>query len=518
MNKEPLALTFDFGTQSVRACIYDAHGECLALESKKYEPAYYSSKPGYAEMDPAYYFDCLCECTKRLVKEYPDLLSRVEGIELDCFRDSAVLLDKDHNVIRPMILWLDSRMAECKKPLPLLSRTLFSLVGKSDVIRLNRKRTMANWIKENEPENFAKIDKYVSVSTYFIYRLTGELKDSPSDFTGHYPLDYKNKRWYAKPETHLQGQIFSLRRDQLVELVDTQGLLGKISEEGAKATGIPAGIPLFAGGSDKSCETLGSGVYDNRYAAVSLGTACTIETVTKKYKGPQPFLPAYPSVQKDVYNMDVQIYRGFWMINWFLKEFGAYNIDDLITTDVTPEEYNKKLFDIPAGSDGLLLQPYWGSPLEHPEVKGAMVGFSDYTTKVHFYKAIIEGIGYELRVARDNFEKALGHKFEAIRVSGGGARSDEVCQILADLFGTKVEKLQTVETSSLGAAMGVFLSLGVYGSAEEACAKMVRVTKSFAPNRENTKIYDALYANAYKGLYKALKKTYRYLYQFGSQK
>ena len=513
----PLIMTFDFGTQSVRASIYDKSGECLAMKSKKYEPAYFSSKPGYAEMDPAYYFDCLCECTSALAKENKDLLPRVKGIELDCFRDSAVLLDKDRKVIRPMILWLDSRMAECKEPLPFLSRLIFGLVGMSDVITQNRRRTTANWIKENEPENFAKIDKYVSISTYFVLRLTGELKDSPSDFTGHYPLDYKNKRWYKNPDKHLQGQIFSLRGDQLAELVDAQGVLGVISEECSKLSGIPAGIPVFAGGSDKSCETLGSGVYDDTMAAVSLGTACTIETVTAKYKGPQPFLPAYPSVQKDVYNMDVQVYRGFWMINWFLKEFGAYNIDDLVTTDVTPEEYNKKLFDIPAGCNGLMLEPYWGSPLEHPEVKGAVVGFSDYTTKAHFYKAIIEGIAYELRLAKENFEKALGHPFQAIRISGGGARSDEICQIYADLFGVRVERVQTIETSSLGAAMGGFLSLGVYASAKEAAKAMVRVTKTFEPNPENTKVYDELFEKAYKHLYPRLKNIHSFLYKHSAK-
>ena len=514
MVEHPLVMTFDFGTQSVRACIFDSQGECLAMESRKYEPAYHSPKPGYAEMDPAYYFDCLCACTKAIAEKHPDLLPRVAGIELDCFRDSAVCLDKDRNVIRPMILWLDSRMAECKKPLPLLSRAIFALAGKSDVIGLNRQRTMANWIKENEPENFAKIDKYVSVSTYFVFRLTGALKDSPSNFTGHYPLDYKKRQWYQKPETHLQGQIFSLRRDQLPELVDTQGILGYISKECAALSGIPEGIPLFAGGSDKSCETLGSGVVDNSLASISLGTACTVETVTERYIGPQPLLPAYPSIQKGVYNMDVQIYRGFWMVNWFLKEFGAAQIDDLVTADLTAEQLDSKMEDIAPGSDGLLVQPYWGSPLEHPEVKGAIIGFSDYTTRAHVYKAIIEGIGYELRFAKENFEKRLGRKFTALRISGGGARSDKVCQLYADLFGLKVERLQTVETSSLGAAIGGFLSLGVYSSAKEATDHMVRVTKTFLPNEKNTKIYDALYENAYKTLYPSLKKTYRYLYRF----
>ena len=509
-------MTFDFGTQSVRASVFDKTGRCLAQESKKYEPAYYSSKPGYAEMDPAYYFDCLCDCTRRIREMNLELLEQVQAIELDCFRDSAVLLDKDRNVIRPMILWLDSRMAECKDPLPLIPRTLFKLVGKSDVISLNRRRTMANWIKENEPENFAKIDKYVSISTYFVYRLTGNLKDSPSDFTGHYPLDYKKKQWYANPPKHLQGQIFSLRRDQLVELVDTQGVLGEISKEASALTGIPAGIKIFAGGSDKSCETLGSGVYDDTIASVSLGTACTIETVITKYMGPRPFLPAYPSVQKDVYNLDVQIYRGFWMINWFLKEFGAVKIDDLVTSEVNAKDLDRKLDDIPAGSGGLIVQPYWGSPLEHPEVKGAIVGFSDYTSLIHVYKAIIEGIGYELRLSKEIFEKRIKHPFKSIRLSGGGARSDEICQIYADIMNLPVEKLQTIETSSLGAAIGGFLSLGVYKDAKEAVANMVHVQKTFYPRKDKTEAYDKLFNNAYKDLYSSLKKIYRYIYRFSA--
>ncbi len=516
MADSPLVLTFDFGTQSVRASVFDAHGECLARASRKYEPAYHSPKPGYAEMDPEYYFQCLCSCMNELYESHADLFPKIKGIELDCFRDSAVCLDKDRKVIRPMILWLDSRMAKCQDPLPPLARALFWLVGKADVISLNRKRTMANWIKENEPENFARIDKYVSISTYFVYRLTGELRDSPSDFTGHYPLDYKKKQWYKKPEKHLQGQIFSLRRDQLVELVDTQGVLGHINEEGSKLTHLPVGVPLFAGGSDKSCETLGSGVIDDTMAAVSLGTACTIETITKKYQGPQAFLPAYPSVQPGVYDMDVQIYRGFWMINWFLKEFGSYKINDLVTDDVRPDEYDKQLEIIPPGSDGLILQPYWGSPLEHPEVKGAIIGFSDHTTKPHMYKAMIEGIGFELRVAKERFEKRIGHKFEKIRISGGGTRSEQICQLYADLFDCPVEVLHTEETSSLGAAMGGFLSLGVYKNTKEAVNAMVRVRKTFLPRPEKSIQYDKLFNDVYKDLYKTLKKTYRYLYRWSA--
>ena len=517
MNDSPLILTFDFGTQSVRASLFDTTGACLAFEQAKYEPAYYSPKPGYAEMDPNYYYECLCQCTKALANKNPELIKRVAGMELDCFRDSAVLLDKDRNVIRPMILWLDSRMAKCQEPLPFLSRAIFRLVGMQEVIRMNRRRTMANWIKENEPENFAKIDKYVSISTYFVYRLTGELKDSPSDFTGHYPIDYKKKSWYKDPMNHFQGCIFSIRKDQLVELVDTQGELGRLSKKASEETGLPEGLILYAGGSDKSCETLGSGVFNDSMCAISLGTACTIETVTEKYTEPIKFFPAYPSIQPGVFNMDVQIYRGFWMINWFLKEFGAYKIDDLIATDVSPEEYNRKLPEISAGSDGLLLQPFWGSPLDRPEVKGAMIGFADYITKEHFYKAIIEGIFFELLLSKKGFQKKLGHDFKAIRISGGGSRSDEICQIAADMFGIPVEKVQTNETSSLGAAIGGFLSIGQFKTVEEAVASMVHVTKRFEPNVENHVVYEDLFENVYKKLYPSLKDVYRYLYQKAQQ-
>lgn len=514
MKQEPLILTFDFGTQSVRASVYDKKGACLAIKQKTYEPAYFSPKPGYAEMDPNYYFECLCECSKALAKESPELLERVAGIEIDCFRDSAVLLDKDRNVIRPMILWLDTRMAKCEKKLPLIHRLLFKLVGMTDVIKMNARRTIANWIKENEPENFAKIDKYVSVSTYFVYRLTGELRDSPSNYTGHYPIEYKKKRFYKNPTTHMQGQIFSLRKDQLPELVETQGILGEISEEGAKATGLAKGIKIYAGGSDKSCETLGCGVVDSSMASVSLGTACSIETVTKDYISPIKLFPAYSSVQPGVFNMDVQIYRGFWMINWFLKEFGAWNIKDLVVEQNDPVEFNKRLNDIPPGSDGLILQPFWGMPLDRPLVRGAMVGFSERTTREHFYKAIIEGIAYELRVAKEYFESQLKHPFKAIRVSGGGSKSDEICQILADVFKVRIEKVQTSETSSLGAAIGGFLSIGEYSSAAEAVKNMVRVEKAFEPNMENAKIYDDLYKNAYVKLYPSLKNIYTYLYTY----
>ncbi|HBB06059.1 MAG TPA: carbohydrate kinase, partial [Firmicutes bacterium] len=193
---QKLIMTIDFGTQSVRVSIWDRTGNVLAMEKEKYDPPYFSVLPNYAEQDPNLYFECLCRCTKRIVEKNEELLKDVQGISLTCFRDSAVLLDKDYKIVRPMILWLDQRMAECKKPLPLLSRLLFALVGMTNTINFNRKRSAANWIQENEPKNWAKVKKYIPISTFFIWRLTGKLVDSASNCAGHYPIDFKKKQWY----------------------------------------------------------------------------------------------------------------------------------------------------------------------------------------------------------------------------------------------------------------------------------------------------------------------------------
>ncbi len=513
-SKERYILAIDFGTQSVRVAIYDQNGDDVAMEKEKYSPAYYSTLPNYAEQDPHYYYECLCLCSNRLVKKNPALIKKVEGITLTCFRDSAVLLDKDRNVIRPMIIWLDQRNAECKKPLPLLDRTIFRLIGKSDTINFNRKRAISNWLIENEPENWAKLDKYVNVSTYFIYLLTGELKDSSSNQSGHYPIDFKNKRWYPHPEKNLTGQIFSLDATKLCEIVPEGSLIGAITEKSSKETGLPVGLKMYACGSDKSCETLGLGINTDKVAAISYGTASSVETTRKKYTESEPFLPGYPSCIPGYYNMDIQIYRGYWMINWFLKEFGGKKSDESLISDVSPMEFNSKLKEVPPGCDGLVLQPYWGPGLSRPLAKGAIIGFSDSITQEHFYRAIIEGIAYALREGLEHFEKKIHHKIPELRISGGGSQSDEICQITADVFGRPVYRVQTYETSSLGAAIAGFLAIGVYKNSDEAIAKMVRTTTKFVPNLEVTKKYDYLFENAYMKMYPSLKGIYKDIKRF----
>ena len=512
-NKSPLILTIDFGTQSVRTALINKSGEIEAIIKRKYDPAYVSIEKGYAEQDPDFYYNNLIECLKELSENNKDKLERIKGSTIATFRDSSVQLDKDNKPIRKSILWLDQRMAKASERIPLTYRFLFRLVGMGDTIKLNRSRTMAHWIKENEPQNWSKTCKYVNISTYLTYKLTNNLVDSAANLTGHYPINFKTRKWYG--EKALKGVIFGIPKRMLFELKQPGELIGEISQEICELTGLPQGIKLYASGSDKACETLGLGALDKSIGAISYGTASTIEVSNQKYHEPEPFLPAYPAAVPNWYNMEVQVYRGYWMLSWFSKNFATELIDESKIQSMAVEELlNKKLSDIPPGSDGLVLQPYWGPGLRRPLAKGGVIGFSDIHTREHLYRAIIEGIGYALKEGLESIEKSQRHKIKELRISGGGSQSDIICQITADIFNLPVSRVQTYETTSLGAAIATFVAIGEFKNVEEATKAMTHKTVTFSPNEVASQQYDDLYRKVYLKMYPKLKRVYRHINKF----
>ncbi|MCQ2086801.1 MAG: FGGY-family carbohydrate kinase [Bacilli bacterium] len=511
--KNPLVLTLDFGTQSVRAGLFDKEGNIVGLEKKIYEPAYVSPKKGYGEQEADFYWDCCVDVLKRLTKNYPDKLKDIAGATVTTFRDSAVALDKDGKPLRPVILWLDQRLAEAKEKVPKLYMLLFTLVGMRDTVILNRRRTMAHWIKENQPEIWAKTDKYVSISTYLNYKLTGVMADTIAGYVGHYPSDHRKRKWFG--EKSLKGCMFGIPKRMLCELKQPGDVIGTITDEIADMVGLPHGINLYGTGPDKGCETIGVGALDQSIGAVSYGTACTIEVSNKKYHEPEPFLPAYAAAVPDWYNMEVQIYRGYWMLKWFSREFGRELIDEAKIQEMAVEEIlNKGLEDIPAGCDGLMLQPYWGPGLARPLAKGAVIGFSDTITRNHFYRAIIEGIAFALREGLESIERSQKHKVKEIRISGGGSKAEVICQITADIFNLPVKKVQTEESTSLGAAIATFVALKEFDSTEEAIKSMVHVVKTYEPNPEDAKTYNHLFKKVYLNMYPKMKYLYKRIKEF----
>jgi len=503
-----LFLTIDCGTQSTRALAFDKQGNLIAKTKASFEP-YYSSKKNYCEQHASTYWTALCNATKEFKEKYPEVLEKVMGVTVTAVRDTHVCVDKNYEAVRPIIMWLDQRKAPFKKQdVPAIKRGIFRLVGMYESVQKQMEHSSANWIRQCEPETWAKTYKYISYGDYIEHKLCGTEKFPIAGQIGHIPIDYKTHRWYKKGD--LKDCLFPIEENKLFEMVDSGSTLGTITTEASKQTGLPVGLPVIASGCDKNCETIGVGCVNDRSASLSFGTAASIETTTDSYKEPLPFMPAYPSVIKGKYNPEIQIYRGYWMITWFKDQFSRKEEDAAKAEGITIEQYlDRELVDVPAGSDGLIVQPFWAPGLKEPEGRGCMIGFNDVHTRKHIYRAIIEGIGFALYDGMLNIQKKTGRKMEYVTASGGGSSSDIVCQITADIFGLPVKRAQTYETSGLGGAIVGFYGLGVYDSIEKAAKEMVHFQERvFMPDKKNHEIYQRIYDTVYKDLYKKVKPLY----------
>ena len=497
--EQPLVLTFDIGTQSARCLLVNETGGFEDLAQQAYETPYFSKQPGWAEQSPDFYFDAIAALSKKLLARNRDKIDRIVAVSLTCIRDTVLCLDEDNRPLRDIILWLDERLADEKGKIPPFKAALFSLVGMGEAVKILYRATAANWIMQNEPELWEKTAKYVMLPAYLHYKLTGVLVDSVANMIGHVPFDYKNRRWMGDKD--LTRCVCDVPKEKLCDLVGSGETIGPITEEASEKTGIPAGIPLIAAGSDKGCETLGLSVVHPDRAAVSFGTTATLQMAVKDYFEPQPFMPAYPAVPNDLYNPEFEVFRGFWMLSWFIREFGAADKREAEKRGISTEQYlDEQIKEIEPGSGGLLLQPFWTPGITNPNARGAIVGFADYHTRYHLYRAIIEGILLELYHGLSTMEKRSKQKVRALYAGGGGARSDVVCQIAADLFGLPVSRIQTHEASAIGAAMVAFVAKGVFADYDDAIAHMVQPKDTFAPRQEEHERYMDYYRKIYSRL------------------
>lgn len=298
--------------------------------------------------------------------------------------------------------------------------------------------------------------------------------------------------------------------EMMCDLIQTGDTIGMISAKASEETGIPNTLPLIATGSDKGCETLGLSVIREDQAALSFGTTATIQFATTHYFEPEPFLPAYPGVAKGIYNPEIEIYRGYWLISWFKKEFAAKECVEAEKKHCSAEEIlNRRLSEIPPGCEGLILQPFWTPGVVKPNAKGAVIGFSDVHTRIHIYRAIIEGIGFALMDGMYSMEHRSKQKIRTLYVAGGGSQSDEICQITADMFGLPVKRIQTHEASGLGSSIAGFVAIHEFKDYQEAIQAMVHESRTFVPDMKVHRKYEDLYEQVYSRIYTRLLPLYK---------
>jgi len=507
-NNKDYVLAIDNGTQSVRALVFDLDGQLVAKSKVEIEP-YFSQHPGWAEQRVEYFWDKLCQACQGLWPQLDFPRSAIRSLALTTQRATVVNLDSNGQALRPAIVWLDQRL-EQRLPGMGLWGLLLGLAGERETVRFFRSQSEAHWIRNNQPEIWQRTAHFLLLSGYLSYRLTGKYVDSVASQVGYLPFDFRRHRWAGRLDW--KWKALPIQRGQLPELVPAGSPLGCISEAAAAATGIPQGLQLISAGADKACEVLASGCLTPDTGSLSYGTTATYNSTNTQYIEALRHVPAYPAAVPNAYNTETMVQRGYWMVNWFKREFGLRETRMAAQSGVAPETLFEDLLKaVPPGSMGLVVQPYWSPGVREPgpEAKGAMIGFGDVHTRAHIYRAIIEGLAYALREGKERLENRSGHRISTLKVSGGGSQSDEAMQITADVFGMTAERPHTYETSGLGAAINAAVGAGLFPDYQSALDSMTHEGERFTPIAANVRTYDALYRDVYLKMYGRLGPLYQ---------
>ena len=503
-----LILSIDNGTQSVRALVFDLKGNLLF---KKRVPmqSYISREPGWAEQDVDYYWKSLCQVCQMLWHETTVPKEAIAGVTLTTQRSTLINLDKNGKPLRQAMVWLDQRRTSGLKPIGGLWGLAFKLSGMSETVAYLQAEAESNWIKRYQPEIWKKTHKFLFLSGYLTYCLTGRFVDSVGCQVGYIPFDYKKKAW--APSWNWKWQVTQVEPQMLPDLIEPSGVLGQITRQAAEDTGIPEGLPVIAAAADKACEVIGAGCLEPHIGCLSYGTTATINTTHYKYIEAIPLIPPYPSAVPNAYSLEIMIYRGYWMVSWFTEQFAQLEQQIAEERGVEVETLIEDLLhQVPPGSMGLILQPYWspGIKVPGPEAKGAVIGFGDVHNRAHLYRAMLEGLAYALREGKERQEKRSGVDITELRVSGGGSQSDAAMQLTADIFGMPTARPYIYETSGLGAAIDAAVGLKLHRNFKEAVAEMTHIGQYFEPDLNTHKTYNQLYNRVYKQMYKKLKPLY----------
>lgn len=506
-------LAIDVGTQSVRALVFGPDGALVAHERIAIEP-YVSPQPGWAEQDPEVWWRAIEAACSGLWSRGVARREAIAGLALTTQRGTVVVTDETGVPLRPAIVWPDQRRADGVPEIGGATGLAFRALGVRRTVAAFQADGEANWLRANEPAVYGRIRRYLLLSGFLTHRLTDRFVDSVGCQVGYLPFDYRRQAW-ARPGDW-RWRAAPVDPAWLPELVPPGGRVGELTAAAAKVIGLPGGTPVVAAAADKACEVVGSGALDPWVGSLSYGTTATINTTQHRYVESVPLVPPYPSAIPGAYALEVQVYRGYWLVDWFKRQFGAVEVAQANELGIAAEA----LFDdlvraTEPGAMGLMLQPTWapGVRVPGPEAKGAMIGFGDVHTRAHLYRAILEGLAYALREGGERAAARAKVPLRELRVSGGGAQSPAAVQLTADIFGLPTGRPHTHETSGLGAAIDGAVGLGLHSSFESAIGAMTRVVETVEPDPERHALYDRLYHRVYRRMYERLKPLYEEIMQ-----
>lgn len=485
----------DLGTSAVKLLLMDEKGQAVNIVSKEY--SLYFPNISWSEQNPEDWWRETISGLGELTKDYDK--SQIRGISFGGQMHGLVMLDKDDNVIRPAILWNDGRSVE-------ETDYLNYTIGKDKLTEYTGNIAFAGftapkilWVREHEPENFARIAKIMLPKDYVAYRLSGVFSTDYSDASGMLLLDVKHKCWSKE-----MLDICGIRENMLPQLFESYDITGCIRDDVADELGFPDDVVIAAGAGDNAAAAVGTGVvgtYPDRSGKcnLSLGTSGTV-FITNRQFGVDENNALHSFAHAD---------GGYHLMGCMLSAASCNKwwMEDILRTEnfAAEQEAIDRL-----GENHVFFLPYLmgeRSPHNDPFAKGAFIGMSMDTTRADMLQAVFEGVAFALR---DSFEAAesIGLSVKSATACGGGAKSPLWRKILANVLNIPISTVAVEEGPAYGGAILAAVADGVYASVEDAAENIVKRTSVTEPDAELAEKYNERY-QTFRKLYPALKDCYR---------
>ncbi|MCB7065805.1 FGGY-family carbohydrate kinase [Enterocloster citroniae] len=499
-----LLLGLDIGTTAMKTALYDEKGNLLALSTQEY--TLITPEINVVEEKEEVYWEAFCSGLSELKQQVT--MSRDDEIAMGISAQGETLffLDENGKSLRNAIVWLDNRAEE-------EAESLRRRFGNEQCYQVTGQVSFEPcwpaakilWVKNHEPEIFAKTRKFLLIEDYFIYRLTGRFATEGSLVCSSTYWDIINKRYWPEMLDFLQ-----IREEQLPVVYESARIVGTICPEAAAELGLGANVTVCTGALDQAAGAIGAGNIKEGMFSENIGAALAIcVPVSKPVFDPAGRMPLHYFPLPDTYmihtftngGMTLRWFRDkFCQIEKMAQELGAGDAYDLISKEVS---------EVPAGSDGLMMLPHLAGSLApdvNAKAKGVWFGFTLQHGRAHFMRAIMESLGY---ILKRNIEALgnMGIEVKAIRSLGGGAKSRVWNQIKADINQITLETVNTKEAGTLGAAILAGTAVGFFKDVDSAVSSMVSVKERTTPDKEKQEIYKNGY-RMYKKLTADLKDCF----------
>lgn len=482
----------DVGTGGTRAVIVDAAGKLMGTASSTHAP-FRAEHPGWAEQDPEDWWRAAKDAIQGALAATIEPREPIAALALTGQMHGAVLLDEQGQVLRPSLIWCDTRtQPECD--------WLTERIGRERLIELTCNPALPNftltkllWVKTHELEIFAKIRHVMCPKDYVRYRLTGEFAIDVQEASGTLLLDVAHRRWSREV-----AEAAGIDMSWLPRVFESPEVCARISEEAAGLTGLPAGAPVAAGAGDQGAGAVGMGILQPGSVSATIGTSGVVFAATAEpTKDPKGRLHTFCHAVPGLWHVMGVTQSAGLSLSWLKDTFFASQTYDALSASAA---------EVPACCEGLEWAPYLlGERTPHldPEVRAAFAGIGAQHTAPHFVRAVLEGVAYSLQDSFTLFAE-LGIPVSGIRLGGGGARGPLWRKIQAGIYGHAVEILAAEEGGAFGCALMAGVAARHWATLDEACAQAIQVAQRIDPDPGEMAAYQAGYER-WRRLYPALR-------------